>query len=208
MDQKRVTSTALLGLLSIGFMRLPASAATPSRIDAPRTYITDAFPLQVIAINLDEDGDLDAAVLTAPVLGQPRLQLFENPGDGTLVSRAQVPLAADTRLAWADLNGDTRHDLVQVHSEDGLTGNLPFWCVPARSCSVRILRRYRFRVADCASVTWMANTAPIWSSETTWPARSCRSCSPNAPGVSARSALRNATNSACPKPISERGTGR
>lgn len=124
MDRKKVISTALLGLLSIGFMRFPASAATPSRIDAPRTYITDAFPLQVIPMNLDEDEDLDAAVLTAPVLGQPRLQLFENPGDGTLVSRAQVTLAADTRLAWADLNGDTRHDLVQVHSEDGLTGNL------------------------------------------------------------------------------------
>ncbi|GMU24606.1 MAG: hypothetical protein AMXMBFR13_46800 [Phycisphaerae bacterium] len=120
MPVRTLTTTGLCGLI----LHATAIGAVPSRFNAPRAYVTDPFPLQVLPMDLDDDGDVDAAVLSAPVLGDPHLQLFENPGDGTLTPAGQVPLGSDTRLAAADLNGDNRQDLVQVYSPDGLTGTL------------------------------------------------------------------------------------
>jgi hypothetical protein len=58
------------------------------------------------------------------ILNGPQLQLFENPGDGTLVLHSSIPLPADTELVPADLNGNGRLDLAQVHTVAIINGEL------------------------------------------------------------------------------------
>ncbi len=107
---------ATSALLSLGLV-------PPLQLTAPRSYVTDSLPSQVIPDDLDGDGDLDAIVLCANPLGSPILQLFNNPGDGSLTPQATVPAAARTRLAAGDLNGDGATDLVQVY-DTGLTSGM------------------------------------------------------------------------------------
>lgn len=107
-----------VGLASFGL------AIPPLHLTAPRNFVTGPIPSQVIPMDLDGDGDLDIAVKCSDVLGGPQLQLFENPGDGTLVLHSAISLPADTELVPADLNGDGRLDLAQVHTVATIKGEL------------------------------------------------------------------------------------
>lgn len=111
------------GLALAGTYPLPA-------MTTPRRFATVGTPGQIIPLALDADGDVDVAVVgTVYSAGslKPTLQLFENRGSGTLVSRATLELPATTRLAAADLDGNGTLDLAQVHGEGTTTSRLDTW---------------------------------------------------------------------------------
>jgi hypothetical protein len=95
---------------------------------APRNFVTALLPFQVIPMDLDGDGDRDVVILAGgePLIG-PQLQLLENIGDGTLVARSFIELQDSTELVAADLNGDGRLDLAQVHTVGTINGELNTW---------------------------------------------------------------------------------
>lgn len=114
----RIWATGLWCSLAILGAR-PGLSAPPIHLDAPRTFVTGVAPKQAIPMNLDGDGDMDVVVLSEPQLNQPQLELFENPGDGSLRPHSTLALTSGNELAAADLNGDGRVDLVQVRSTIG-----------------------------------------------------------------------------------------
>ena len=101
-------------------------AQAPISFDAPRNFVVDCpAPSRVLPMDLDDDTDVDVAVLCFDPTAGPTLRLMENPGDGTLRGRAFVSLTSGTLdLAATDLNGDGRTDLVGVATPDALSGRL------------------------------------------------------------------------------------
>jgi hypothetical protein len=75
-------------------------------LNAPRNFVTGPIPSQVIPMDLDGDGDLDVAVKCSDVLRGPQLQLFENPGDGTLVLHSWGTPDHVTKWAFLVYNRD------------------------------------------------------------------------------------------------------
>lgn len=94
----------------------------PLRLTAPRCYVTGPLPSQAIPADLDDDGDLDVIVRSVDPFGTATLQLFRNPGDGTLLLQTSVPAVSADRLASGDLNHDGRLDLVQPYKTDTAGG--------------------------------------------------------------------------------------
>lgn len=129
-----MSKSVLIGILIILVPSL-GLAIPPLHLSAPRNFVTCTAPVQVLPMDLDADGDLDVAVRCDTIYsfdelkGVPQLQLFENPGDGTLVHHSTIPLPENANLiqtnlrgegyldmAQTDLNGDGRLDLVQVYT--------------------------------------------------------------------------------------------
>lgn len=120
----RVFLTALAAMQFLFLVSLPVYALPPLKLDAPRNYVTHFIPLQVLPMDLDGDKDHDAAVLSVDTLGNAYLELFENPGDGTLTHRTSLSLPASTELVQSDLNGDGRLDLLQARSYNTIQGRV------------------------------------------------------------------------------------
>lgn len=119
------TPWTALGIgLGLGFAFGPTPVrGQPLDLDAPRNFATSRVPLQVLPMDLDDDGDLDAAVRCARVDRGTGLDLFENPGDGTLVLRTTLDPPSTLGMTSADLNGDGRVDLATL-TNDGFQGRL------------------------------------------------------------------------------------
>ena len=113
MDRRGISFLGM-GLLVLA-LALPAYTAPHLQFNAPRNYVTGSIPSQVFPIDLDSDGDRDVVVRCSDVETGPFLQLFENPGNGTLIYHSTCALDQDHPLAPGDVNADGRTDLVQVY---------------------------------------------------------------------------------------------
>lgn len=121
------TCFRLMQVCAIAAILLLSSATTaglPLHFIAPRNFPTCPISSQILTMDLDADGDVDVAFGCGDFLGGYHLQLFENPGGGSLLLRAALALAAATRFVAADLDGDGHLDLAQVRTVGALSGEL------------------------------------------------------------------------------------
>ena len=121
---KILSFAIIFGILLIMATPFPGFTTPPLHLTAPRNFITGDIPSLIIPMDMDNDGDRDVAILSASLLSNPQLQLFENQGNGILALHSSIDLPAATEIVSGDLNGDNRLDLAQVHTVDIIHGEL------------------------------------------------------------------------------------
>ena len=85
-------------------------ATVPLYLNAPLNFETGPYPTQILPMDLDGDGDQDVVVKSL----FPYLWLFENSGDGKLITNTIIQHPA-TQIVQADINRDGRMDLLGVY---------------------------------------------------------------------------------------------
>ena len=122
-DRGRERLPAPILLLIVAVVAIPLSAAAWTvfhvLFQAPSTYSTGAYPLDVAVLDIDLDSELD--VLTANRDGRS-ISILIGRGDGTFAPSEDISLEVGaTSLVLADMNGDGNPDIVASGCEPGCT---------------------------------------------------------------------------------------